>query len=427
MKYLLPLFVILFALPQSSFSGPPNVVFLTVDTLRADRLGVYGYELETSPHLDSFAETGLLFEDAACEIPLTGPSFGSMLSGRFPRMTGTTRNGLRMPDSVPLVAERFQAAGYYTFCVQSNWTLKHKLSGLGRGFDHYDDGFHKKRWGFMKAERDGDEVTRLALDCLKERDPEKPFFAWIHYSDPHAPYKMHRKFRPAGKRTWRLDHVEKVRAKYDSEVAFTDNELGKILDALPENTAVLFVADHGESLYEHDYLGHGRRIHQTNMHIPLIIRAAGVTPGRSKAPVRGIDIGPTLLGLAGLSKPETMLGLDLIADTLPPARPRVVETYGGAVPNVPGVKQAMADAAPMWQGVFLEGWKLIADGDKHELYYLPDDPGELENRAAEEGVRVEALMKLIQGWEQATPVGDKGAAELDSEDWKALESLGYLE
>jgi arylsulfatase A-like enzyme len=408
-------------------AAPPNVVLLSVDTLRADRLGAYGCELNTSPHLDALAEEGLLFEDVTCEIPLTGPSMGAMLSGRFPRMTGTTRNGLRMPDDVPLVAEQFQAAGYETFSVLSNWTLKHKLSGLARGFDHYDDDFHKKRWGFMKAERDGDEVTRLALECLKNRDPEKPFFAWFHYSDPHAPYKMHRKFRPAGKRAWHLDHEEKVRVKYDSEVAFTDNELGKILAALPENTSVLFVSDHGESLYEHGYLGHGRRIHQTNMHIPLIIRAAGVAPGRNQVPARGIDIGPTLLGLANLDVPSTMLGLDLLSETVPDSRPRVIETYGGAVPNVPGVKQAMADAGPMWQGVFLNGWKLIADGDKRELFYLPEDPGELKDRAAEEPARVEELQALIRNWEQATPTGAQGTEDLNADDWKALESLGYLE
>jgi choline-sulfatase len=405
----------------------PNVLLLSIDTIRADRFGCYGYPLETTPNLDFFANSALLFEDAICEIPLTSPSFASMLSGHFPRTTGTTRNGLRMPTHVPLVAEQFQNAGYYTFCVQSNWTLKDKLSGLGRGFDHYDDAFHKKRWGFMKAERDGDDVTRLALELLANRDPAKPFFGWIHYSDPHAPYKMHKKFNPSGKRAWGLGNVEKVRTKYDSEVAFTDSELQKVLDVLPENTQVLIVGDHGESLYEHDYLGHGRRIHQTNMHIPLIIRAEGLAPGRSKAPARGIDIGPTLLGLAELPKPTNMGGFDLLQDDVPAERTRVIETYGGAVPNLPGVKRAMADAGPMRQGVLREGWKLILSGGKTELFFLPDDPGELRDRSAEEPNRTEWLSKLVQGWVQATPQGEQGTEDLNAEDWKALESLGYLE
>ncbi len=405
----------------------PNVVLLSVDTLRADRLGVYGYPLETSPHLDAFAASALLFEDAVCETPLTNPSFGSMHSSRFPRMTGTTRNGLAMPATVPLVAEQFQAAGYYTFSVQSNWTLKNKLSGLGRGFDDYDDDFHKKRWGIIKAERDGDEVTRLALEFLEKRDPEAPFFAWIHYSDPHAPYTLHKDFNPTNTQPWRLDRKEKVRAKYDSEVAFTDNEINTILKALPENTHVLFVGDHGESLYEHDYLGHGRRIHQTNMHIPLIIRADGVAPGRSTAPARGIDVGPTLLGLANLPRPDSMVGLDLIHDTIPPHRARVIETYGGAVPNVPGVKGVMADAGPMRQGVIQDGWKLILDGDKGQLFFLPDDPGELSDRSGAEPERMTTMVERIRNWEEATPQGAQGTENLNTDDWKALESLGYLE
>lgn len=405
----------------------PNVLFLSVDTLRADRLGAYGYPLPTSPHLDAIAKNALLFEDAVCEVPLTGPSMGSMLSSRFPRMTGTTRNGLRMPPSVPLVSEQFQAAGYHTFCVQSNWTLKDKLSGMARGFDVYDDAFHKKRWGFMKAERDGDDVTRLALEYLEARPADKPFFAWVHYSDPHAPYKMHRNFRPAGKRAWRLGHEEKVRVKYDSEVAFTDGEIGKLLAALPPDTIVVFVADHGESLYEHGYLGHGRRIHQTNLHIPLIIRAPGLAPGRSAVPARGIDVGPTLLGLAGLPVPEGMLGLDLLKAEVPEDRVRVVETYGGAVPNVPGMKDAMAGAGPMRRGVLHQGWKLILDGDRDELFYLPEDPGELNNRADAEAARVTAMKELITRWEAATPAGKQGDENLNADDLKALESLGYLE
>ncbi len=405
----------------------PNIVLLSVDTLRADRLGAYGYPLPTSPHLDAFAAEARLFEDAVCEIPLTNPSFGAMFSGRFPRMTGTTRNGLPMPAEAPLVAEQFRAAGYHTFCVQSNWTLKDKLSGLGRGFDIYDDAFTKKRWGFLKAERDGDDVTRLALEYLEKRPADKPFFAWIHYSDPHAPYKMHKGLNPAGKRAIMQGRKEKVRVRYDSEVAFTDREISKVLAALPTDTIVVFVGDHGESLFEHDYLGHGRRVYHNNLHIPLMIRGAGIEAGRSAAPVRGIDVGPTLLGLAGLPKVEGMLGIDLLREEVPQDRHRVVETYGGAVLNLPGVKDAMAESGPSHQSVIHQGWKLILDGDTPELYYLPDDPGELKDRAASEPGKVEELNAFIQAWETAAPATGQATENLDADDRKALEALGYLE
>lgn len=405
----------------------PNVVLLSVDTLRADRLGTYGCPLDTSPAIDALAEASLVFEDAVCEVPLTGPSMTSMLTSRIPRTTGTTRNGLPLPADVPTVPERFQRAGYHTFCVQSNWTLKDKLSGLARGFDVYEEDFNKKRWGFIKAERTADEVTRIALRLLEERDPNKPFFAWFHYTDPHAPYTMHAKHNPSGKRAFFLGNVEKVRVKYDSEVAFTDAHIAPLLDALPANTAIVFVADHGESLYEHDYLGHGRRIYQHEMHIPLIIRAPGLAPGRTSVPARGIDVGPTLLGLAGLLPVEGMLGTDLLAT--PPAmdRSRVVETYGGAVPNIAVAKALMADAAPMRQGVILGGWKLILNGRERELYHIEADPAELENVAGGETDRVAALEALISAWDAATEHGARIEDTLSEDDRRALEALGYLE
>lgn len=412
----------------TGIAAQPSILLLSVDTLRADRLGCYGYDLPTSPNLDRLATTSLLFEDAICEIPLTSPSMGSMLSSRYPRMNGATRNGLPMPDCVPLVAERFQAAGYFTFCVQSNWTLKAKLSGLDRGFTVYDDGFHKKRWGFIKAERDAEEVTRLALELLEKRDPARSFFAWVHYSDPHAPYKMHRQHNPSGKRTWRLSNEQRVRVKYDSEVAHTDAEIGKLLEQLPEDVYVVFVADHGESLYEHDYLGHGRRIYQHEVRIPLMLHGKGIDPGRTGVPARGIDIAPTLLALGGLSIPSGMLGQDLLGEDYPQARSRVIETYGGAVPNLPGAHALMADAAPMRQAVLsLDRWKLILNGRDAELYDLSKDPGELEDLASREPEKVEALRALITAWDAETAKGAVIAEDLDAADLKALESLGYLE
>lgn len=413
--------------PGQEESARPNVLLLSVDTLRADRLGCYGYPLRTSPHLDRLAETALVFEDCVCDVPLTSPSLGAMMTSRYPRMNGTTRNGLRLPEGIPTVAERFRAAGYHTFCVQSNWTLKAKLSGLHRGFDVYEDKFHEKRWGIIKPERSADDVTRLGLEFLAERPADRPFFAWVHYTDPHAPYKLHKDYNPAGKKNRWRNKQERVRARYDSEVAYTDSEIGKLLAALPENTSVVFVADHGESLYEHHYLGHGRRIYQHELRIPLVIRAAGAAPGRNPLPVRGLDVGPTLLGLAGLPQPEGMLGFDILRDTIPPDRVRVVETYGGAVPKLPGAKALMADARPMRQGVLHHGWKLILNGRATELFALTGDPEELTDRSKEETSVVEELRTLIRKWDQAVPRGADGQGDLNGDDLQALKALGYLE
>ena len=409
-------------------AAAPNVIFITADTLRANQLGFYGHEHPTSPQLDQLAAQSLVFDDVICEVPLTGPSFCAMLSSRYPRLTGATRNGLPLPDDVPTVAQLYKNAGYHTVAVQSNWTLKEKLSGLERGFDIYDDDFHKKRWGIIKAERDGDEVTRLALELLEKWDRSQPLFAWFHYSDPHAPYKMHRKFDVAEDLKAVDGREAKVHREYDSEVAFMDDQIGQVLAALPEeNTYVVFLSDHGESLWEHDYLGHGRRIYQHGLRIALTVKGPGITPGRSDAPARGVDIGPTLLGLAELGALDGAVGLDLLHAEVPQDRARVVETYGGAVPQIPGVKAIMADKGPQLMGALSEGWKLILDGDKTELYHLPTDPLELSDRSLAEADQVAAMIRLIQTWDETTERLAEQDADLTDVDLEALESLGYLE
>lgn len=406
----------------------PDIFVISVDTLRADYLGCYGHPYNTSPNLDRLAEKSLVFDDMICEVPLTGPSFCAMMSSRYPRVTGATRNGLRLPERFSTVAEQFRAAGYETVCVQSNWTLKAKLSGLDRGFDVYDDAFHEKRWGVLKGERSAEEVTRIALDLIDARDIDKPLFAWFHYSDPHAPYVLHRKFNVARSVEGKTRKIRKVRARYNSEIALTDSFIAQLLEAIPESNAfVVFVGDHGESLYEHDYLGHGRRTYQATLRIPFMIRGPGVAPGRSAAPARGIDVGTTLLDLAGLAPPPDMSGLALLRDTPAANRVRVVETYGGAVPNLPGAKAMMANRGPQRQASLVDGWKLIRNGSKHELFNLTVDPMEERDLAEQEPGIVVRLGDLITEWDAETDRGASDAADLDQDDKEALDALGYTD
>ncbi len=410
-------------------AASPDIFLISVDTLRADHLGCYGYALPTSPNIDRFAGEGLLFENFICEVPLTGPSFGSMMTSQYPRTTGATKNGVRIPEWAPTVAETLQAAGYQTVCVQSNWTLKRKLSGLDRGFDVYDDEMDSKRWGVLKPERLGDDVLKRSLKLLEKRDPAKPMFAWFHFSDPHAPYKFHKKYNPAGQRSSDASEVESVRIRYDSEIAFTDAQIARLLQALPtENAYIVFVGDHGESLYDHDYLGHGRRVYQSGLHVPFIIRGPSIEPGRTDAPARGVDVGVTLLSLAGLEPANGMLGLNLRdPQAIPRDRARVVETYGGAVPQIAGVRGLLANKPPMRQSVLLENWKLIQLGPDIELYNLETDPDELDNLAKDRPEHVAELASLIEKWSLEYQSGDADEAALNDDDMEALESLGYLD
>ena len=416
------------ALTAAVAAPAPDVFFITVDTLRADHLGMYGYERPTSPHLDALAAQSLVFEDCVCEVPLTSPSFGSMLSSRFPRSTATPRNGLPMPVSVPLVTERFQAAGYQTICIQSNWTLKRDLSGLDRGFEQYDDGMNTKRWGVLKSERYADEVTRRAIAALGKRDAARPLFCWLHYSDPHAPYRFHDRFHPWGVPLRKLDEVAQTRARYDSEVAYTDHQIQQVLEILPkENAFILFVADHGESLHEHDYVGHGRRVYQPGVRIPLFVHGPGIEPGRTVRPARAGDIGPTLLALAGLEPLPGMDGIDLLNGEAPGHRVRVLETYGGAVPNLPGAMAVMSGQPPMRQAVIDGAWKLIAGGPRDELFHLENDPEELTNLYDERPEEVARLRTFLKEWDARVPRLDPQEAHLDEDDLEALENLGYIE
>ncbi len=405
----------------------PGILLITVDTLRADHLGCYGSHLGASPSLDRFAAGALVFDDCVCNVPLTCPSCAAMMTSLPPRMTGATRNGLPVAPAIPTVAELLRASGWHSFCVQSTWTLKAKLCGLERGFEVYDQDFHHPRWGLVNPERPANEVTDAALRLLLDRPADVPFFGWVHYIDPHAPYRMHRRFDPWGKPKSALTQRDWVRARYASEVAYMDHELGRLLDALPPDTIVVFTADHGESLFEHNHLGHGRRIYQDNLSVPLLLRAPGLAPGRSAVPAQGMDIAPTLLALAGVAAAPGMGGYDLLGHPPEADRVRYVETYGGAVPQLPGLRRILAASGPSHRGVISEGWKLILTGGHHaELYYLPDDPKEEHNRAESEPERVAALSTLVSLWAQNHPPLDTpSGATLNHEDAAALRSLGY--
>jgi arylsulfatase A-like enzyme len=406
----------------------PNVIVISVDTLRADHLGMYGHPHDTSPNLDALAEESLVFDDMLTEIPLTGPAFCSMMTSLYPRIIGATRNGLRLPDDVETVAQIFQNANYETLCVTSNWTLKWKLSGLDRGFDVYEDDFHKKRWGFIKSERNGDEVTRIALKLLENRDKEKPLFAWFHFSDPHAPYKNRRLHRVSKKSDYPGDKGAKIKVRYDSEIHYTDAQIQKVLNALPTNeTYIIFLADHGESIHEHDYLGHGRRIYQTGLRVPMLINGPDIEPGRTDLPARGVDIAPTLLGFAGLPVPEAMRGRDLLNDPPLADRARVMETYGGAVPNLKFTKALMAGKPPQRQTVIHNGWKFILGGPKEELFHLSEDPLETKDLFDTNPDIAADLRELIAKWDESTTRNMENDAELSDDDVEALKSLGYVD
>ncbi|MBL7646810.1 MAG: sulfatase [Candidatus Hydrogenedentes bacterium] len=406
----------------------PNVVLITVDTLRADHLGAYGFERNTTPNLDRLAAKSLLFEDMLCEQPQTGPSLIAMHASRLPRVTGAIRNGVPMPDGTPTTAMIFATAGYETAAIVSNWNLKPKLSNLQQGFAHYDADFGTGRFGKERHEMTADVVTNRALAWLAARDSARPMFFWVHYMDPHAPYLSKRGFADQLGQNDGKKRVDPPEERYQTEVAFVDQQIQRLLDALPkEDTYIVFTADHGEGLGEHGEWGHSRYLYQTTMHVPLLIHGPGIEAGRSKAPVRGVDIAPTLLNFAGIAPPASMIGVDLRRHPPESDTPRIVETYGGEVPRDEKVRETLATRPPQRQSIILSGWKLIANGDGQiELYNLAEDPGEERNLAADFPEKRDALLQQLNAWHEQTPRNQSTAKDLSEADLQRLEANGYL-
>ena len=410
----------------------PDILLLTIDTLRADRLEACGGKRPVMPNLDAFARSARVFTDAMAAMPQTGPSFCAMFTSLPPRLTGCVRNGVPLPPGVRTMTQVLREAGYETAAVVSNWNLKRKLSGLDRGFDFYEDDFGRNWLGREQQELYAGEVTERALKWLDERaereGEKKPLFFWVHYMDPHAPYRYHSDFNVWKQTPIDLEEREEVPMRYDSECGFADHHAGLLLErARASGMTVLFTADHGESLFDHNYLGHTRQIYQVMMHVPLIIWGPSLDTGIDHTSTRGIDIAPTVLGLAGVPPMEGARGRNLLDATGPETGPRVVETYGGAVDEGERDVAVVVEREPEYRGVISSGWKLITEpGGACELYYLPDDPYEEHDLASSNPTLVKELRGHIAHWLETTPRALADPALLSPEDVEALEAAGYL-
>jgi arylsulfatase len=315
---------------------PPRLLLLvTVDTLRADRLGAYGSPLGLTPHLDALAAAGLVFTSAYAASSFTLPSLSALLTGRYPEEYGMWSNESAVPADVPTLASLLRARGWRTAAVVSNFVLR-RSSGLAEGFAHFDDEFPDWEPTRGWPERVAGSTTRAALPILEEctANPEDRCFLWVHYQDPHGPYVPPADLRERslaaeraaadGTRSLALreDHmgmggipryqvlegrreVGFYRAGYDGEIAYADAEIGRLLARVAElglgdRSVIAFAADHGEGLGENDYwFAHGEYLSEELVRVPLLLRAPGLAPGRRDEVVALVDVLPTLLALVG--------------------------------------------------------------------------------------------------------------------------------
>ena len=433
---------------------PKNLLLITIDTLRADRLGCYGAAAASTPNIDRLAREGTLFTDAFCSIPITLPSHCSILTGLYPRTHKVLSHGYTLGEEQVTLAELLKENGYKTAAFVSSHVLDDKY-GVNQGFDLYFQRYNygAKRIRNLLRNKGEDLLTQAILDWIR-LELDEPYFLWIHWFHPHKPYEppppMDALVDPerggeAGQKAdvktlekaWKGEidltgeEVERFRSLYAGEVAFTDRQVGLVLSGLKEsggleNTVVLFTADHGEVLYEHDrYFGHDIMLYDRSLRVPLIVREPD-RDGKSEisgATVRNIDILPGALDLLGIDRS----GLDLEGRSFAPA------LGGGTLPDAPVFAEVFPPKED-WKSeprhaVRFDGWKLITvDGvPEGELFDLAADPGEAENLIRErEGLR-DRMTGLLDEWMGKTSISSGGFPTLSDEERENLEALGYIE
>ncbi len=422
-----------------------NLVVVSVDTVRADRLGVYGYDRRpTSPRIDALFAEGVGFSRAIAPRGLTWPSLASVLTGLYPSGHGVIYNGYEFADETPTLPKLLAAAGYRTGAFLNNmmranhqgWEVLNSAGG---------------------AER---KLTRRALEWVAELDPERPFFLWTHYFGAHSPYAAGKAWAGAvldptyagpvipGKKALNEIMLQGIPlgerdlayldGLYDGAVTGTDAVVGELLDGLAaagrrERTLVVFLADHGEELYDHNaYLYHACSVYESVLRVPLAFVAPGLVPAGEivAPPVELIDVAPTVLDLLGIEPPAELHGVSLVPYLEQPRR-------AGAKPAFSEYSDTRIHTA------LAGGWKLIVNPDGYEpecfegaprdlypiagveLYDLESDPEETVNVAGEHPERVAALAELIDR-RFASLADRRRTQELPEELKEELRALGYV-
>ena len=413
-----------YAAAQTPAKPAPNVVLITVDTLRADHIGCYGYKQIKTPNIDGLAGDGARFDRAFAVVPVTLPSHSSMLTGTYPMLSGMHDfSGNKLSPLQPTLASVLKQAGYQTGAVIGAAVLDSRF-GLNRGFDFYYDHFDFSRLdeaNLDEMERPGNVVADVALDWLA-KNSQKKFFLWMHLYDPHFPYRPPEPYSR-----------EYSAQPYDGEIAFADEQVGRLLRFLKEkgiyrNTMIVLCGDHGESLGEHGEKTHGFFIYNATMHVPLIIRLPENATARVVAdPVSLVDLMPTILGAVGLETPSQVQGRSLLA---------------GLSDNRTGDRSDQtARERTLYGETFLPrihfNWSELRgsentkyhfiDAPRPELYDLAKDPGEVHNLFTEKKAVAEEMRAKLTGMIRDYSAGKELAEKtgLDPALMERLKALGY--
>ncbi len=438
----------------SSDEYPRTLLLVSIDTLRADRFGAYGSDLDLTPRMDELAAESVVFDTAFAPCSFTVPSLSSMLTGWYPEQNGILTNEHLLPRTAPTLASLLSDRGYRTGAVVSNFVLR-AGAGLERDFDVYDDEMSMVETVRPIPERLAASTTTDALrvlDALRADDDEHVFL-WVHYQDPHGPYTPpdderakhleRERARPDGQRELTLgrDHrglgeipdyqnfpgqreVAFYRAGYHAEVRICDREIGRLLDGLRErglweDAVVVLAADHGEGLGENDYwFAHGEYLTDPLVRVPFFVRAPGIAPGRRDDLAGLIDLVPTLAPMFGLVPPDGLPGRDLFSTGAETADHELymATLLGSKLPRI---------------GLVRDGYKYVAT--KHvpdrppteELFLLGVEDEDLAAREPARVAEMRARIKRILGEVKRT--GEERRRQLTPEEREQMRKIGYAD
>lgn len=444
--------------------GPPNILLVTIDTLRADHLAFYGYERSTMPHLEAWLDQAALFERCYSPLPLTDPSLASIFTGLYPLRHRVRHVGRRLPESFTSLTQILQANGYETAAFVSRQGLLDN-GQFDRGFEFGNfrggdaGGMTGPRAEAEIQQRRARDVTAEALAWLDRPTSGKPFFLWLHYFDPHAFYDPPEPFRstfepdremetPANLRSWwgSVNNLGETLARYDGEILTTDHYLDQVIRKLKKHgqwdrTLFVLTSDHGESLGEHGHLDHGEWLYDEQIHVPLVMRYPGVIPAGARINdlVTLMDIAPSIIEISGIEGEDVADFLDhmdgvslasLLRGVDAPSRHIFLESENcpeekfseRKAPDMICFPAGVEGKARAYRG---DRFKLIVSprrsGRHYELYDLASDPGELENLADHHPSLVRKLESALDTHFKGRPI----AEEIDLEMVEQLKALGY--
>ena len=399
----------------------PNVILITIDTVRADHIGCYGAKNIQTPTLDSLARDGTVFERAISQVPLTWPSHAVILTGTYPFQNGVQDfTGQPLDERFLSVAQVFKQQGYATGAVVSAFVLDRSW-GLARGFDFYDDAFapetfQTKNIGLVDRKA-GESVTRALrwLNKNRAQSSRRPFFFWLHLYDPHSPYDPPEPF-----------HTRYRGHLYDGEIAYADHELGRLMSWLKQNrlydgSLIIMLSDHGESLGAHGEKEHGFFIYNSTVHIPLIVKppaGSGFRPSRVAKPVETTAVAPTLLRLAGLTGEEKQFrSSSLLGGTA---------TSGDLAYSESFYSFSSFGWSPL-HALQTSRYHYI-EAPLPELYDVVADPEEKNNLAPQQAATVAVLEDKLRALLRKNPfhAPESAGVDLSADALEKLRALGYV-